>query len=111
LRVVAEQQEFFLMNQVLRLGRLTAYERMCHLLLELHERLAWVGLATDGAFVLIPKQEVIADAIGLSVVHVSRMLSQLRQDRLLDLTNGVATLVDPPRMAAICDYLSLEPPA
>lgn len=96
-----------LMEQVVRLGRRTAYERVCHLFLELHERHAAVGLA-DGASIELPlTQEVLADATGLSMVHVNRTLQQLRRDRLIELKSGVLTLLDPTGMAEIAEYQPL----
>ena len=97
--------EGFLLDQVLRLGRLTAYERMCHLLLELRDRLAAVGLAEGGSFTLNATQEMLADATGLSLVHVNRVLQQMRRDRLLDLHGGAAQFLDLERAAAVCGYV------
>ncbi len=98
--------EGFLLDQVLRLGRLTAYERMCHLLLELRERLAAVGLAEGGTFTLNATQEMLADATGLSLVHVNRVLQQMRRDHLLDLHGGAAQFLDLERAAAVCGYVT-----
>ena len=71
-------------DQVLRLGRMTAYERVIHLLLEIFSRQA--PCAPDGTTVSFPlTQSILADALGLSVVHVNRQIMRLRQERLLDL--------------------------
>ncbi len=49
-------------------------------------------------------QETLADALGLSVVHVNRVLQQLRRDRLIDLHAGRASLLEPTLLAKICDF-------
>jgi len=71
--------EAHLMAQITRLGRLNAHERIADLLLELLERLSLVGLAAGGRFVMPLTQEVVADALGLTSVHVNRMLQQARR--------------------------------
>lgn len=83
-----------LVDQVVRLGRQTAYERMAHLLLELHGRLLEIGEARPEAFHLPVKQEVLADALGLSLVHVNRTLQQLRRDGLIDVRGAQVAILD-----------------
>lgn len=93
-----------LVAHIVRLGRQTAYERTAHLLLELYYRLAAVDLASFGSMPMPLTQEVFADALGLSTVHVNRTLQQLRRDRLLEMQHGRATLHDLPRLHALCDF-------
>lgn len=94
LAAAAALDEALLLDQIVRLGRQTAYERLCHLLLELHDRLGDVGAAELGAFAMPLTQEILADAMGLSIVHVNRIVQQLRRERLVDLRNGRAVLLD-----------------
>ena len=79
-------------DQITRLGRRTAYERFGNLLLELYHRLHVVGLARDGRFALPLTQEMLADALGLSVVHVNRTVQQMRRDGLLELRAGTVVI-------------------
>ncbi len=95
-----------MLDQVVRLGRHTAYERTAHLFLELHDRAAAAGLADEGRFLLPLTQEVLADALGLSVVHVNRVLQQLKRDRLIELHGGRARLLDRARLAMVSDASS-----
>lgn len=111
LHVSACLQEACLLNQVTRLGRMTAYERTCHLVLELGERLGMAGIGEPDRFPLPLTQEALADALGLSVVHVNRVLQQLRREGLIDLRAGIVSLRDRGAMRAICDYTSLKPEA
>jgi CRP-like cAMP-binding protein len=96
--------EAYLVNHVVRLGRQTAYERLCHLLLEMRDRLAMAGLGEGDTFPMPLTQEMLADAIGLSIVHVNRILQQLRREHLLDLHGGRARLLDRAALDTIADY-------
>ena len=70
-----------------------------------------VGLGTATSFPCPLTQEIIADATGLSVVHVNRTLQAFRKEGLLDLRQGRATLSEPDLLASICDYRRPEPSA
>jgi CRP-like cAMP-binding protein len=100
----AERQHLRLLNSaILRLGRMTAYERVAHLLLELAARLAAVGVGDGRRFPLPLTQEVLSDTLGLSVVHTNRVLQQLRRERLIELRSGVAVLLQPQTLASIVE--------
>ena len=78
----------------LNLGQRTAYERIAHLLCELFLRLQSVGL-TRGASCDFPMTQVdIADASGLTAVHVNRTLQELRRDGLIELQSKTLTIPD-----------------
>ncbi|WP_338665170.1 Crp/Fnr family transcriptional regulator [Pararoseomonas sp. SCSIO 73927] len=100
----AARAEAGLLDHLMRLGRQTALERTAHLLLELRDRLAAVGLGGVTHFPLPLTQEVLADTLGLSTVHMNRTLQELRRLRLLRLDKGQAELLDPARLAGIADY-------
>lgn len=70
--------EAVLRERVVDLGRRSAEERMAHLLCELLLRLRAVGLADGDAFDLPVTQGELADSLGLSTVHVNRVLQTLR---------------------------------
>jgi len=108
-RLMAGMEEALLLDQVVRLGRQTAYERICHLLLEFHDRLGDVGLSQNGSFALPLTQEVLADATGLSIVHVNRVLQQLRREQMIDLHGGHAALLDMEHLRRIADYRRPSP--
>lgn len=102
----AAAQQGRMIDQMVRLGRQTAYERMAHLLLELHGRLAEIGETRGDAFHLPIKQEILADALGLSLVHVNRTLQQMRRDRLIDMRGAQMTLLDRTALEAASDQSS-----
>jgi len=92
------------LDHAVRLGRLTALERVAHFLLELQERLAASGLGDRERFPLPLTQEILADILGLSIVHVNRTLQQLRRGGVIELRSGVAILLERDTLAKICDY-------
>lgn len=98
------QEEEALCNQIVRLGRQSAYERMIGLLLELHGRLAQVHLTDEKSFALPLTQEILADALGLSVVHTNRTLQQLRREHLVQSRGNTIALGDLAALAEIADY-------
>ncbi len=100
---ILQVDEANLCDHVIRLGRQTAYERVIHILLEFHGRMQAVGLVAGNSFTTPLTQEVLGDALGLSVVHINRTLQQLRRDNLLDIRNGKVTLHQPDRMRALVD--------
>jgi len=65
------------------MGRRSAYQRMAHLFCELLMRLKVVGLAENDTYELIATQTDLGDALGLSTVHVNRVLQQLRAEGLI----------------------------
>ena len=75
-------------------GRRSAYERLAHLILELLVRLRAIGLADELSYILPLTQELIADVLGLSGPHVSRMLRLLREEGLIGLDGHRLTVLD-----------------
>lgn len=100
----ASLEEAYLLNQLMRVGRQTAYERTAHLILELHERLSIVGLADETSVPIPLTQEIMADALGLSVVHLNRTLQQLRRNQLIEFKSGQVRLLQPEQLAEIADF-------
>ena len=86
---VAIQREW-----TLNLGQRSAYERIAHLLCETFLRLRTVGLTSDSMCPFPLTQLDIADASGLTAVHVNRTLQELRRDRLIELQSRILTIPD-----------------
>ena len=79
---------------IVGLGRRTAYGRIAHLFCELAHKLKAVGLAEDTIFELPITQVELADALGLSSVHVNRVLQQLRADGLIRWQGSILAILD-----------------
>ena len=87
-------EERRLRRHIVRLGRLDALERITDWLLELHERLEASGTSTGDTMPLPVTQEIMADSLGLTSVHVNRMLGALHRENLLNIQSGRATFLD-----------------
>lgn len=103
-RAAVSLAEARLLDQLMRVGRQTAYERTASLILEFFHRLRHAGLAEGDVIPMPLTQETIADALGLSVVHLNRTLQQLRRDRLIESRNGFMRVLDPEQLAKISDF-------
>src|SRR5262245_59071852 len=93
-------------ERIIDTGRRTPIERLAHFLLELHARLGSIGRAEPTGFDLPFSQEIMGDALGLSVPHLNRMLSQLRFEGLVAITNR---RVEFPDMKAIHQRAHFQP--
>ncbi len=78
-------EESMLAERLASLGRRSARGRVAHLFCELWRRLDLLGLTDQDRFPLPITQEDLADALGLSAVHVNRTLRQLRNEGLIEL--------------------------
>lgn len=105
----AHEESRLLLDHMVRLGQQTAYERVAHFLLELSRRLQIAGLGDGQRFPLPLTQEILADALGLSIVHVNRTLQQLRRERLIELRSGVAILLQPQTLREVAAYEAAPP--
>ena len=81
---------------IVDLGRRSAEERIARLILNLAARLAPRGLGqTENVEIEFPlRQHHIADATGLTPVHVSKVLSELRRGGLIELSGRTLTILD-----------------
>jgi CRP-like cAMP-binding protein len=99
-------------ERILSVGRRSAISRIAHLMCELYVRLEIVGLAGENRFELPITQADIADANGLTSVHVNRMLKQLRDQELLTYRGGEVVIHDWDRLQQVGEftpsYLFLE---
>jgi CRP-like cAMP-binding protein len=85
-------------------ARRSAYERISHLLLEVFVRLKAAGLTDDMSFEMNLTQELIADALGLTTVHVNRTLRALREDKLIAIKGKRVTILDFEALSLVSDF-------
>jgi CRP-like cAMP-binding protein len=102
-----------LAEHLIAVGRRSAPERVAHFLLELLTRLQTLGLAEGETFRFPLTQEIIADALGLSVPYVNRVLQQLRDEGLVQIKNKRIHIQNIEELTALADfkedYLQLRP--
>lgn len=80
------------------LGQLSAEERIAHLLLNLMPRIAARNVIREQCYPFPLRQQHIADAVGLTPVHVSRVFGLFRDRQLLALSEGVLKVLDLPEL-------------
>lgn len=90
----ASRDEAMVVEHLVGIGRRDAGARMAHFLLELGARLALVGMGSKEGYDCPLTQYHLADALGLSAVHVNRVLRQLRESGLVTFRDGHVTLHD-----------------
>jgi CRP-like cAMP-binding protein len=90
----ASRDEAMVVEHLVNIGRRTATERTAHFFMELAERLSLVGLATEATFRCPLSQFVLADALGLTAIHVNRVLRLLREQKLLTMKKGEVHIHD-----------------
>jgi CRP-like cAMP-binding protein len=95
------QEQSLLRDHLLAIGRMNAEERLARLIHELWSRMKNVGLAVADGFEWPVNQEVIADATGLSVVHVNRTLRRLENAGIIQRSSHVYHVHDPERLRLI----------
>jgi CRP-like cAMP-binding protein len=84
----ASRDEAMVVEHLVSIGRRSALERTAHFFMELAERLDLIGVAVETEFECPLNQYVIADALGLTAIHVNRVLRQLRERGLLTVQRG-----------------------
>lgn len=104
LALLRRQEEHFLLDHVVRLGRHTALQRVAHCLLELYHRLLAIGFVHGECFPMPLTQEILGDLLGLSLVHVNRVLSQLKRDSLIEMRSGVVSVLDVSALTRLADF-------
>ena len=99
-------------ENTLSLGVRSALSRTAHLLCELFVRLEIVGLTSHDGYDFPLTQAELGECLGLTPVHVNRMLQSLRKRKLIRLEERRLTILDPLALWAVAEfdpaYLYLE---
>lgn len=104
LLLATTRNEAMIVERLVSLGRRTAIERVAHFFLELQDRLLSVGLATSSGFDCPINQYFLADALGLTAIHVNRMLRELREEGLMTFVDHKVTFHDSTRIVDLAGY-------
>ncbi len=80
------------------LGHYSAEERIAYLFLYLMKRISALNVIRDHCYPFPLRQQHIADAVGLTPVHVSRILGIFRERRTAELSNGVLQVFNLPEL-------------
>ena len=91
-------------EQLIGIGQRNALERTAHFLLELGARLKLVGLGTKKGYACPLSQNMLADALGLSAVHVNRIMRELREKGLLTFRSSQVIFDDFEGLVKLADF-------
>jgi CRP-like cAMP-binding protein len=89
---------------IVSMGRRGSAERVAHLLCELYVRAHNIGLALDERLQFPLTQIVLADALGLTPVHLNRVLRTFREDGIVEIGRGMLTIADPDKLSRIAGF-------
>ena len=98
------RDEAIVAEHLVGMQRRSAAERLAHFLLELSARLSLVGQGTKDGYACPLTQYLLADALGLSAVHVNRVLRELREANLVDFHNGRVNFLDFNALVTLADF-------
>ena len=108
--VALRRSRFF--EHMVSLGRRKAHGRIGHFIAELFVRAKSAGLAGDRGFSCPLRLADIADFVGLTPEHVSRVMAQLRREGLVEITDAHFVVNDMERLMSACGidtaYLHLD---
>ncbi len=97
---------------IVNIGRQSALEHTAHLFCEMFWRLQAVGLTEGHSFKFPLTQAELGDTLGLSTVHVNRVVQELRKEGLITWRGETVIVEDWPRLQQLAEFdptfLSLE---
>lgn len=91
---------------LLSIGQRSPRERLAHLFVELYYRLKTVGLTMGLSFDMPITQNHLAEANGLSEVHLNRTLQEMRREGLIELSDKQLRIVDLDRLKRVAMFNS-----
>jgi CRP-like cAMP-binding protein len=86
------------------MGRRASIERVAHLMCELYLRALNIGLTLEPPFALPLSQAMLADSLGMTPVHLNRVLKELRGSGAMTLRRGSLIIEDPDRLIRIAGF-------
>jgi len=98
------QDEGVLRERIIDEGRRDAYGRIGFLVYEMFVRMRASGVIDDDKFEFPVTQNDLADATGLTPVHVNRMLKQFREENLIAIEGKTWTVLDPQGLRKAAGY-------
>jgi CRP-like cAMP-binding protein len=89
---------------IVSMGRRSSIERVAHLMCELYLRALGGTLSSDAAIALPLSQVVLADALGMTPVHINRILKELRLSGAMELRRGSLSILDPVKLVQAAGF-------
>lgn len=104
---IAAQEERMLDEHITSLGQRSALERTAYLIAYLHARAQQTQLFPEPARHLPLTQQLLADTLGLSLVHTNRTVKKLNERNHIRWTNAGCDVLN---FEALCDIADWQPP-
>lgn len=98
------RQRAMLVEHLTNVGCRSAFVRTAHLLLELSDRVKSCGMGEPDSFYCPLTQYQLADALGLTPIHLNRMIRELREDGLVIFKSYRVEILDRQRLMQIAEY-------
>ena len=86
------------------MGRRTSMERAAHLICELYVRARNIGLTSSSELSLPLSQLLLADALGMTPVHLNRVLKELKLQGAMTLQRGMLVVTNPEKLTSIAGF-------
>lgn len=93
-----------LRSWIVSMGRRSSIERVAHLMCELYIRAIDTGGHLNGEVALPISQVIFADAMGMTPVHINRVLRELREAGAMSFSRGSLTVLDPIKLVQIAGF-------
>ncbi|MEO8243094.1 MAG: Crp/Fnr family transcriptional regulator [bacterium] len=100
----ASRDQAMMAEHLVGMGRRDAAQRLAHFILELAARLILVGQGSKSRFACPLTQYQLADVLGISAVHVNRVLRELRVAGMMTFRDGHVTFEDFDRLVVYADF-------
>jgi CRP-like cAMP-binding protein len=98
---------------IVNVGQRPAPARLAHVMTELRERLRIIERLNGNSFEMPLTQEQIGEALGITAVHVNRVIKQLRQEGIVEFNRGRVSVLNETKFEELADfddrYLHLSP--
>ncbi len=106
---LAAIEEHFLGETLVTIGQREAVSSMAWAFIRLYQRGAALGLVQNGQMPLPYRQQDLADALGISLVHANKTIAKLRAHQLLNWSAGRLTIFDMEALAKVAQVEIEEP--
>jgi CRP-like cAMP-binding protein len=101
---LAASEEAVLREWLANMGQERAERRVAHLLCELRVRLDSVGICRNGELNMPVTQEELGESLGISTVHVNRVLQKLRSEGLIRFRGRALIIPDAAKLEAFAEF-------
>jgi cAMP-binding proteins - catabolite gene activator and regulatory subunit of cAMP-dependent protein kinases len=89
---------------IVAMGRRSKASHLAHIVCELYVRLQVTGKVDGQSFYLPLSQAEMADVMGLSLVHMNRVIQEMRRNGLISWMNQMVTILDWERLRTLAEF-------